>query len=185
MKLETLARRLAEKTNTPELEDVILGQSNIDTLPMTCMEWTGAAFGVSPRKDFRKSRSSARGWQVDLVKDKPYGVMQWQGKVIAVRRLIFQLINKPDFPFRMWNTCGSTLCVNPFHYSITSVEPAEETIVEIEDGDAFPYEEALEIVEAVLTGHDLENFRENPMLEDIPEDLLREVLTDLNKEHLL
>jgi hypothetical protein len=62
MKLETLAKRLAAKTNTPELEKVVLGQADITTLSMECMLWTGAAQGVSPRPQgkIRRDRSNHR-----------------------------------------------------------------------------------------------------------------------------
>ena len=194
MKLETLAKRLAAKTNTPELEKVVLGQADITTLPMDCMLWTGAAQGVSSglRTTVRRDRQS--GMELTQVRDRPYGIIRWQGKTISVHRLIFQLVMKPDYEFRMWSNCGVPLCCNPLHYQVERVEreilePDQTIIIGPEDTDTWTEEEVEEILEGMLDGYDLTNWGDvinNPMIagEDIPHGLFRQVLCNMNKEHL-
>lgn len=188
MKLETLAKRLADKTNTPILEQVILGQAELTALPMECMLWTGAKLGTGPR--MRTNRHTQRGLLVERVVERPYGVISWQGKRTSVARLIFQLIQKPDYDFRMWNECDTPLCVNPFHYRIEKVEveppPPEETFV-IGDDEDLPEEELEELVEIMLTDYDptcWDDVTKAEILEGIPLEPVRALLRRMNKEHL-
>lgn len=194
MKLETLAKRLAEKTNTPILEQVVLGQAPITELPTECMIWTGAKLGTTPRKGPRVSREARDGLMVALVHDQPYGIIRWQKKTISVRRLLFQLINKPDYEFRMWCDCNVPLCVNPLHYTVEDVTPEhipreEPDLEDITfDGDeGWELGEVEELVEILLTENEpssWDDVAKHPLMEDVPHGLLRQVLINLNKEHL-
>jgi hypothetical protein len=190
MKLEILIKRLALKTNTPELEKVLLGQADIRTLPMECMLWTGAKLGGHTRQ--RTSKSARDGLTIDIIQDeKAYGVVRWQTKTISVQRLIFLLAMKPDFEFRMWSNCEVPLCVNPLHYDVKSLEieppPPDPTIFMGIDEDAWTEEEVEEVLDALLASSEPKSWKDImafPDLADAPEDLLRKVLRRLNKGHL-
>ncbi|MCG7629049.1 hypothetical protein MHM88_14655 [Epibacterium sp. MM17-32] len=194
MKLETLAKRLAEKTNTPILEQVVLGEAPITELPTECMTWTGAKLGAAPRKGPRVSREARDGLTIAQVQDQPYGIIRWQKKTISVRRLLFQLINKPDYEFRMRCDCNVPLCVNPLHYTVEDITPEDvdqdgHTLEDITfDGDeGWELGEVEELVEILLTENEPSSWEEvvdHPLMEDVPPELLREVLVKLNKEHL-
>lgn len=190
MKLETLAKRLADKTNTPELEHVILGDFDMSALPIHCMIWTGAKGGATPRKAPRVSRNSRDGLRVEQVEDRPYGIITWQGDRVSVHRLIFQLIQKPDYEFRMWCDCQSPLCVNPLHFT---VEPVVQKTTEPDDtiyigmDEEISDEEVEELVEITLTEGDPRHWGDvitYPLLEGIPPEAIRRALQKLNREHL-
>ena len=188
MRIETLAKRLAEKTNTPILEQVILDQADMRDLPMSCMPWMGAKLGTRPR--MRTNRHTQKGLLVEHVSERPYGVISWQGNRISVSRLIFQLIQKPDYRFRMWNECETPLCVNPFHFRIEKIEEEEqqpeETFFIGEDED-IAEEEIEELVEILLTDYDPRSWQEvieAEILEGIPHEPIRKMLIKMNKEHL-
>lgn len=189
MKLLTLAKRLAEKTNTPALEKVVLGELPVTELPMDCMVWTGAKYG-GPRRGPRTHRSVRDGLRIEVVENERfYGVIRWQKKRIAVRRLLFLLINKPDYEFRMFNECGVDLCVNPLHHRVENVDPPEEPVEEpSEDPDAdWLLSEVAEIIEIVLLEHEPKSWDDvvaYPLTQDVPHDMMREVLTQMNKRHL-
>ncbi|MDB2578769.1 hypothetical protein N9Y00_06990 [Tateyamaria sp.] len=194
MKLETLAKRLALKTDAPELEKVVLGQADITTLSMECMLWTGAAQGVSPRPQGKIRRDRSNHREIARVHDRPYGIVRWQGKTISVHRLIFQLAMKPNYEFRMWSTCEVPFCCNPMHFHVEQVEreilePDPTITIGPKDDDIWSEEEVEEILDSMLGNYDLTSWDDvikNPMIagEDIPQDLFRQVLCKMNKDHL-
>ena len=192
MKLETLAKRLAEKTGTPVLEQVILGQEPVERLPDDHMIWTGAANGRSFGHRLIKRRDANNVAFPDMILDMPYGVVNWQGKRISVHRLIFQLIVKPDYEFRMTTACGVSCCVHPLHWEVSKVEPAHKETDAVPDfefsgDDDWTSEEVEELVEIVLGEQSPETWDDvllSPLMEGVPEDLLRACLLDLGKGHL-
>ena len=180
MKLERIAARIAQKTNTPALEDFLLGRRPVSALPQDCMLWTGkktlSGFSTTLDRDclnlpvrYRTIRRSMGQIQVD-------GVTEY------VHRLVFKILTKPDFEFHMRNICGNSLCANPKHWDVTSTIPSV-----VFDNSEWTLEEAQETVEAMLARYRITSWSDvsdNPLMQDIPDRLIRQALINLNKEHL-
>lgn len=191
MKLETLAKRLAEKTDTPVLEDVILGHREISELPSTCMVWTGA-----------KTRKERSDWQLELIRGgtgylsaqmvqrNPYAKIKYQGVSHLVSRLMIKLLIDPPYQFRMRQTCSTPLCVNPLHWELNPVEKKKVIEVpeapEIETG--WTLESTVEMLELILEDvpppSSWEEVINHIDMEGAPEHLVRTGLIQINKEHL-
>lgn len=194
MKLETLAKRLAAKTNTPILEKVVLGQAPISDLPSECMIWTGAALYAKKRAKPRTLRSPRDGLRMDMIEDeRPVGIIRHgktekgNPKTISVHRLIFTLAMNPQFEFRMWNDCGQPCCVNPMHFEVqetTSTVPEPPAPEVNTDWTEDDLEELLEFILAEQDPRSWEDIIGNPDLEGAPEFMVRDVLKRMNKEHL-
>lgn len=190
MRLELLAKRLAEKTNTPVLEQVVLGEKPKSDLPDECMIWTGAC-NNSGEPRVRTRRDSQGQPFPEVVVPKPYGVIRREGKKIQVHRLLATLIDAPEFEFRMVSVCQIPGCVNPKHWKIVARFQSEDD--ELPDFDAFgeePWslEEVSELLEILLTEQDPRSWQDVTgaiLMEDAPHDLIQEALRNLSKEHLL
>ena len=194
MRIETLAKRLAQKTNTPVLEDVVLGKRPVQDLPMDHMMWTGAMDGKFDGYKVRKALDRrGEGYYLNMVRSYPIPIIRWQGAKIAVHRLIFQLINKPDYEFRMKNTCCVLGCVNPLHWTaeaITRNEPEPDAVPDfmMASDDAWTDEEVEEMLEILFTEQSPANWGDvmtAPLMEGAPEDKVQRVLAKLNRRHLL
>ena len=180
MKVELLAARLAKKTNTPILEDILLGRRPATDLPDSCVIWTGKK---TPGGTIIKSARDANNipFFYRTIR-RPMGQIQVAGNVEYVQRLVYKLLAKPECEFRMRNVCGNNLCVNPKHWDIKSDIPDI-----IFDSPDWTMEEVIESLEMFLTRYEPESWADvivNPLLQDIPLPLLREGLIKLNKEHL-
>lgn len=180
MKLEILAARLAEKTNTPQLADFLLGKKPITELPNDCMIWTGkhTPAGVRTVMDRDVNNIPVRYRTVR----RPMGQIQANGKSEYVHRLVFKLLTKPDFEFHMRNVCGHSLCCNPKHWDVSTMTP--ELIL---DTSEWTPEEVEETVDAMLGRYEITSWDDvcvNPLMQDIPEKMIVECLIKLNKEHL-
>lgn len=119
MRLEKRFKRLAEKTGTPALAAILSGERPSTDLPVDCMIWTGA----KSRRSFERPRARRMRWSPAVVWDRPFGITSWKGKRIGVHRLLFQLISKPEYIFRMTPQCPTLFCVNPLHWEIHPVTP--------------------------------------------------------------
>lgn len=191
MKLSTLARRLAEKTGTPILEKVVLGEEPIEALPSDCMPWEGAVDGIrDPRLALRRTYSGEVYSEKRL--DRPSPVIKFQGKKLRVVRLIFQLIQKPDYEYRLIRTCEDhPRCVNPLHYSVQRIgtpeqgpEVEEPTISS--DWLQIDVDELLEFLFLEASPTSLEEVMAHPFMEEGPPiEMVRDGLINMNKEHLL
>lgn len=180
MRIEILANRLAEKTNSPQLADFILGKKSITELPKDCMIWTGKSTlaGVRTIMDRDSLNIPVRYRTIR----RAMGQIQVNGRTEYVHRLVYKILTKPDYEFYMRNTCGNSLCVNPKHWDISSPIPDVEF-----DISAWTPEEAEEAIEAMLARYSITSWEDviaNPLMQDIPEQLIRETLIRLNKEHL-
>lgn len=180
MRIELLAKRLAEKTNTPQLADFVLGRKSVNELPNECMVWTGkrtvTGLTVKIQRDALNIPVSYRAVR------KPLGQIQFAGKMEYVHRLVYRLLIKPDYEFHMRNICGNSLCCNPKHWDVSSNRP--EVVFSFEE---WKPEEVEEAVEAMLSRYDVLNWNdvvENPLMQDIPHQMIRDCLTRLRKEHL-
>lgn len=190
MNLNILAKRLAEKTHTPILAQVILGEAPIEALPNECMVWTGArSFGQRHvRRKLQRGRDKFLYPTTTIV--KPYGQITYQGKRMVVQRLVYQLLMNPPQDFRLTQLCQTDCCVNPLHWSMTPLR--EEADVEVEAPPEFHegWNEA-EVDEIVGVYFDMEvpsNWEEivnHPLLQDVPTEMLRDALVRIHKEHLL
>lgn len=187
MKLETLARRIAQKTDTPELEKLLLEGGDI---PTKCMPWTGATirpaggdFRLKMGRDYNNVAVPA------MVMDRPYGKIRWQGKIMMVHRLVFQLIIKPDFEYYMRDQCGNSLCVNPMHWEIiplSSNPPAPPPPEVIEE--TWTEQEVEEMLDYLLFKNEVKSWDDiisHEAMEGAPPEMLEAQLAKWWKAHLL
>ncbi len=184
MKIEILAKRLAQKTNTPSLAKFILGERPYGELPLDCMIWTGgktiSGYGIKSSRDSRNIPTPYR------VMRRSRGRINFGGKSEYVHRLIYTILLKPEHNFTMENLCGNPLCANPRHWEVFAhALPAPPPV---DYGDAeWTMEEVEESVDAMLGRYQIQSWEDvitNPLTMDIPHGLLREQLIKINKEHL-
>lgn len=180
MRIEILAARLAAKTNTPSLADFILRKRSITELPSDCMIWTGKKTPAGPvmSTDRDVNNIPVRYRTVR----RAMGQIQVDGKYEYVHRLVFKLLTRPNFEFHMRNICGNSLCCNPKHWDVSSNVPEP-----IMDTSEWTPSEVEETVEAMLSRYEITSWDDvavNPLMQDIPERMIIECLTKLNKEHL-
>lgn len=181
MKLEILARRIAEKTSTPELEPAIL-ERRLDLLTHDkCMVWAGRKSRAGVYPQMVRMGAEMRP-EILAVQCFPHGTIQVAGKQVYVHRWVFAHLLQPGELFRLRNHCGNTLCVNPHHWKNGIQQELLSPIPETTDD--WSLEEAQELVEIYLTTNETLD-PEHPLLIDIPGPLLEEVLINLNKKHLL
>lgn len=193
MKLETLAKRLAERTGTPVLEDVILKDKEISELPSECMVWTGAKTR-KVRSNYRLEMiQSGNGYtSAQMVQRNPYAKIKYQGTTHLVPRLLIKLLLDPPYQFRMTQICVTPLCVNPLHWEMNRVEPNRIKIPEVPDipeiETSWSLETTVEMLELILEDVPPPSCWEDVInhidLEGAPEHLVREGLIKINKEHL-
>jgi hypothetical protein len=180
MKIEILAKRLAEKTNTPALFDFIMGTRSYKELPLDCMLWTGRkTISGRSRKMFRDNQNIP---VFCTAHRRPMGQIQVNKSTEYVHRLIYKILIRPSFEFRMENRCGNPLCVNPKHWEIYNGIPE----VDYGSPDWSP-EEVQEAVDGMLSRYQVLSWDDviaNPLTMDCPHDMLRECLTKMNREHL-
>lgn len=194
MKLNTLAKRLAEKTATPILEQVILGEAPITALPSECMIWSGRRT-IPSRKRVNQLRRSPEGFLYPVNRVLiPYGVVKYQTKTWLVHRLITNLVQNIEGDFLMECLCERELCVNPLHWHakpVKSKDPETDEITDLqppEFSDDWTVAEVNEVLETYLdryTPRDWRDIEAAPMLMDVPRTMLREALIRFNKEHLI
>lgn len=193
MKLNTLARRLAEKTGHPILEDILLGNLPISEMPEGCMVWTGAK--TRPGREHKpRIRRDGKGWLCPVLEEqRPQAIIRYQKKTHLVRRLIFSILMKPDYEFRMVRTCqGHDLCVNILHYTIEPIalEPPTPPTPSVDEGgppemsEDWTEDEVRELLEIVLDRGGVEVL-DDPLLFDAPPKMVREQLIAMGKEHIL
>lgn len=179
---------MADTTGTPVLEDIILGKAPMSNLPEGCMIWTGATHGGNgPRV---KVVGKKTGYPViSVVTDPLVGKMRWKGKYALVHRVVFELVAKPDYEFRMSTQCNVPCCVNPRHWEVTPVVKKHEFLpddIPFDNGE-WTLEEVEGFAEILLTEQYPKNWQDvisAPLMTEVPHDLLRQVLIKLNKKHL-
>lgn len=198
LKFETLAKRLAVKTQTPNLEDVLLGRLEPVMLPSTCMVWTGTRSHDGGKSRIR--RNSVRGQRVypQVTYDKSYAIIKYQRRQVHVQRLIYQILEKPDYEFSLYQQCPTLLCVNPRHwiverkYSFAQVPVVvtkaeiDESLIPAFDG-SWTVDDVAEIIEIALeeiSPKSFEALMSFPDLADAPHEMVRSVLIGKNLEHL-
>jgi len=192
VKLETLAKRLAEKTGVPLLEQVVLGKAPVTDLSMDHIIWRGALKGNGEGLRLLTRRDANNVAYPDFIRETPYGVIMWQKRRISVHRLLFQLTTQPDYEYRMYSDCQIPGCVHPLHWTVekierTEPEPDEVPDFEISGGDDWTPEEVVELVEILLTEQAPKNWEEviaAELMEGVPEGMLRNCLNEMGKGHL-
>lgn len=186
MKFETLAKRLAEKTGTPELEKIILGEGALSDLPTTCMIWTGACDNEFTGYRLRTTYV-AKGIikKQEAVKSCPVPILRWQKKKRLVRRLIFQLLTKADYEYRLVSQCKNHKCVNPLHLEIQNPPSNPDDIPYTTEWDFKAMEELVEMLLTEQTPRNWQDVINAPLMDGVPLDLLEDVLRKLNRRHLL
>ncbi|NIZ10168.1 hypothetical protein [Pseudooceanicola sp. HF7] len=194
MKLTTLAKRLAERSGEPLLEQIALGNKPLEDLGPDCLPWTGTSRGNSntPRATKRRGRDNLP--YLEIRSDLPVGVIQYNGKEHRVPRLLIQLTQQPSVEFRLQQTCSTPLCVNPHHFEVIQLnrevpQHDPEGVPDFSFGttDEVTVEEVEELVEILLDEHMPATWTDvisNTLMEDLPPEMIRDVLKSLNKEHL-
>lgn len=180
MKIEILAQRLAQKTNTPALYDFIMGTRPYSELPLDCMFWTGKQ--TMSGKSIKMQRDSHNIPVFGTTYRRPMGQIQVDKRTEYVHRLVYKILTRPSFEFRMENRCGNPLCVNPKHWEVYNGIP------EVDYGSPdWTAEEVQEAVDGMLSRYQVLSWDDviiNPLTMDCPHDMLRECLTNMNREHL-
>lgn len=195
MKIETLAKRIAEKTDSPVMGDVILGSAVPQDLPTECVLWAGATTGKRALRQ-RVRRDYGNLAYPGFEFDRPRAVVNFEKKRHYVNRLLFEKLASPGFPYRLEPLCGQDLCVNPLHFHPKEIRPGGyETFSEVEAppedfsmDDPWTIEEAAEIIEMALTEHSPTTWfdlMKLPCMEDVPKTMVSEYLASINKQHLL
>lgn len=126
-----------------------------------------------------------------------YATIKYQGNKFLVQRLIYQLIAKPDFEYRMTRLCPNELCVNPMHWEVNPIlnrEMAPKIEFSPMEEDEFPgmdwtQEDTEEMVDAIL-GDDPPPTCWDEVINHIdlmgaPEDWVRGALIRFNREDLM
>ncbi|KIX16300.1 hypothetical protein [Paracoccus sp. 228] len=191
MKLEHYARRLAQKTGTPVLEDIILGKKSLKDLPETCMPWTGRKTAAEPRIRVKKLRDYNGRPYMQRSLDRPYGIITVEGRRLSVHRYVFMLLIKPNYAFTLWNQCGNTLCCNPSHWTIHGEIETPEDLPEgfyYDPDEPWTQREVNDLLDQALAKYIFYSWQElieNPLLEDCPHDMLMEGLTEFRRRELL
>lgn len=194
MKLNTLAKRLAEKTGTPVLEQVILGEVPIEALPEECMIWSGTRT-IPERRRVNFLRRNHDGFLYPINRtESPYGTISYETQRWLAHRLIVKLVRNLQGDFTTESLCGQELCVNPTHWHAKAVVPkVKEDTEELppeppEMSDDWTVAEVNEVLETYLDHYNprsWEDINSAPMLIDVPRGMLKEALLRFNKEHLL
>lgn len=194
MKLETLAKRISEKTDCPQLGLAILGLIQKEEIPLQCLPWKGGRAIKGERTRLATRRDYGGLADKVPVQDNPRVQINWEGQRHYVPRLVYDLLYQPKAPYRLMNRCGDTTCVNPFHwYPFESQTPegqSEEDLLEALMSDAYEVseEDADNAVEQMLT-YEIPtcwgDVLASQYVIDIPEGMLIETLRQKNKEHLL
>jgi hypothetical protein len=195
MKIETLARRVAEKTRTPALEKIILGQGGVHDLPNSCIQWLGAASG----KDGPRPRTR-RGYDnlpyIGIAFDRRRPVVNFQKKSYHPARLLFEKLFDKPFPFRLHQQCATDMCVNPLHFELREIcSSAYRPFPDMDMPPAVPptsddwsSEEVAELVEIALTENSPLNWAqlmELPIMEDAPSAQVAKYLATIGKPQLM
>ena len=190
MRIELLAKRLAEKTGTPLLEQVVLKQASVLDLPTSCMIGTGTMSGTAGVPRIKKVRDSQNLPYMHMVADRAYSIINHERRRVSVPRLIHLLAFSPKYEFRMRALCETSRCVNPLHWAVDDVQPAgpspEVADFSFPDND-WSAEDVEELVEILLTESSPETWKDvvaAPIMDGAPEDLIRKGLTKLGKRHL-
>lgn len=128
MRLEIIAKRISDKTDCPEIYEIILGKTDKSTLPDKCLVWTGKRRRQKPiirmHRDWNMMPFMAPSVQ------PPRAIMRHNKKDVYVHRFLIELINQPSGHFIATSGCGTAFCVNPNHWLVS---PAP--------GTAFPPED--------------------------------------------
>ena len=191
MRFETMAKRLAEKTGTPLLEKVLLGEAEVTELPVECMIWKGGKT-KSKKSDWKleKIRNGRGEVHPHMVQRQPYATVKYQGRFRLVHRLIYQFLMKPDFEFRMQQTCSTPVCVNPLHWHMSPVEarPVSKSRIPEPDED-WTEEIVFEMLDAILGDvpppSNWDEVINHIDMQGAPPEVVRKALLAMNKEHLI
>lgn len=144
MKLESILKRLRQKTDCKTL------LRNKNRLPDRCLPWKGSTTNSKPGVRMRRD-GDFLPYQAAAY-PRPLAKIVYQGKTHLVHRLLHELVNKPETPYRAKQICGTQLCVNPNHWVFTSYyeEPEEAFPDEPPPQGEWTLEEAQEMVDSYL-----------------------------------
>jgi len=171
MKLETLAKRVAQKAGAPELEECLVHQRAPES--MDCMIWTGKKTreGLFPK--MVRDSDGRPGMEPVMVHSRP--MIRYNRRENYADRLVFSLTTGREIlNRRLEKICGEPLCVNPNH-SILHELPEDSPPPPPpppEEEDDWSVEEAVELLEIYLTTNRPPIDPEHPLLLDIPEDIM-------------
>ena len=187
MRKETFARRVALKSNCPELEAYILGKADMNSIPNGCFNWTGRRTGLQ-----HKSRPTRKGFEIYWVQDTKAAYIQFNGKMAPVNRHIHVLRESPNRDFRMRKLCPTPYCVNPKHWRVFEKSfgmddsPHDEGSPTLQFGEWTP-QEVEEMLEILLTEHSPKCWTDvinAQLMDSAPPEMIIPVLKRWHKHHL-
>ena len=106
MKIETLAKRIAKKSDTTALEKIVLGQGSVQDLPDRCIIWKGAVNGKTGHRP-RMRRGYDHLPYLGIAYDRPRPIINFQNKTYHRPRLLFEKLHNKPFPFRFHQLCAT------------------------------------------------------------------------------
>lgn len=184
MKFSILAKRIAEKTGTPHLENILMGGRQ--KLSKTkCIIWTG---GHTKEGIIRRSYWAADGSRVYVpVAAKPLGRVNFEGAQTYVHRLIYERCIEPLKGKYLTNTCHTRLCVNPHHWEAFTPTSAGLLMESDEELNGWSFSDVESVLKVYFQKYEsLKKLNlEDEILDEVPLPLLKSVLKDMKKEHLL
>ena len=187
MKKETFARRVAMKSDCPELIPYILGKTDLDSIRNGCLSWKGRKTGLQ-----HKSRPTRKGFEIYWVQDTKAAYIQFNGKMAPVNRHIHIVRDAPVNKFRMRSTCPTPYCVNPKHWQ------AIESAFMFDDGShvdcpppqqlgEWTPQDVEEMLEILLTEHSpkcWDDVINAQFMESAPPEMIIPILERWHKRHL-
>lgn len=163
MKKEIVAKRIAEKTNCPNLFYIIMGEYNKSALPEECLLWKGKVRKWKPvikmQRDWSKVPFMAPSIQL------PRAVMRYRKRDVYVHRFLIEMIENPNGPFVTTTLCGTPYCVNPKHWVVSPAPGCifmpdsehDEVTKDLSDTDGERQENAIEFEEELWPEDEVEH----------------------------
>lgn len=161
--------------------------------PGKCWLWTGARTASGPRLQMMRNRDRIPFYQP--VVDRAFGLVRvGNGKRKPVHKVVYEW-STPDAKrspaYRLFNTCGDTLCCNPAHWDVKDpnyeryFQTAEErSVEEIERETRRDCADLLESLLATTEPRCFADIENHPYMQDFQPVLIKEVLRDIGKPHL-
>jgi hypothetical protein len=160
--------------------------------PEKCWLWTGASTKAGPRMQMMRDRDRIPFFQP--VVSRPFGIVKVDGRRRPVHKLVYEWLTPEVMKspkYRLYNDCGNSLCCNPSHWILK--DPAAGQFAGQQEGksaEEIQHEarlDCLELLESLLATTQPRCFSDiehHPYMVDFQPKLIKEVLSDIGKEHL-
>ncbi|KVZ62230.1 hypothetical protein [Burkholderia ubonensis] len=178
VELEELIARIKDRIEN-------FGQSDV------CWPWKGAKTKAGPRLKMARTSDMVPFYQPAVVTS--YGLVKiGKGRRKVVHKIVYEWAT-PDVAksdrYRLVNECGNTLCCNYTHWRFIDNGPPTHTEGEdTPDAKAVLKEACVELLESMLAvtqPRSLADVMNHPYMVDFQPELIKEVLRDIGKGHLV